>query len=189
MTSLTTRFNHPFYADDVINLSITDLLDTRFTGQLAVSAVRAASMPDEVGVPFAFTEDLRLFVLTTPRHALSDHSITLPRMRLDVINPASGAAQQSLRLCGSWNAVSEFEYAEAVEAFASRFPTFDTTIGRFGQYQRMPLTIYKLQAEHLLLVDEVMFGPERLNVEVLRLKQPSAAVTTLPSPMMAQAAC
>jgi hypothetical protein len=179
-TTLSTRFNHPFYADDVINLSITDLLDTQYTGQLAVSAVPSVNASGEY-IPFAFTHDLRLFVVTTPQHAFSDHIITLPRMRFDVTTtqPSATSSQQSLRLSGSWKAVAECEYEEAVKTLAARFPTFDVTVGSFANYQRLPLTIHKLHTEYILLVDEAMFGPERITGEVLRLKQPILSIQGL----------
>jgi hypothetical protein len=188
-TILSTRFNHPLYGDEVINLSITDLLDTQMTGQLTVNALRAVHPLAVEGVPFAFTEDLRLFVVTTARHSLSSHLITLPRMRLDVAGaPSRTGAQQSIRLSGSWRSISECEYEEAVEVLTRRFPTFDATIGRFAQYQQMSLAIYRLHADYLLMSDEMMFGAESIGVEVLRLKLPSAVVTPMPAMTVVQVA-
>lgn len=189
MTTLTTRFNHLFYGDDVINLSLIDLLDTQLTGQMAVNAARTATSRS-LEVPFVFTPDLQLFMVITPRHELGDHLLTLPRMRFDVTNALSStSATQSIRLCGCWNAISEIEFSTAVDALSCRFPTFETTVGSFQHYQSLPLMIYKLRTEHILLMDEAMFGPERIAVEVLRVKQPSLSLTSISAPALVPAAC
>ncbi len=174
MTILNTRFHHPLYGDDVINLSITDILDTQYTGQIVTGL---SSDDPKKALPFAFTEDLRLFILTTPRDGLDTHMDGLRRMSFHVACPTlTQDSRQVIRLTGDWKRVSERDYAEAVATMSRRFPSFETMLGSFATYEARPVRLHVLHAEQVLLRDAAMFGGEPLSLDVLRLRLPDVSL-------------
>jgi hypothetical protein len=172
MTTLLTRFSHAFYADDLINLSITDILNVRSSGTLF--AGRTASGDDYSPVPYAITEDLRLYVLTTPEASPRYYNGQLGPVHFDASRPASAFAHR-VRLTGVLRPVDASNYADAVWRFAYRYPGFDLIIGSYADYVRMPMKFYLLDVGHVALVDSAMFGKQVITADVLRLQQPVAS--------------
>lgn len=171
MTTLLTRFSHALYADDLINLSITDILKVRPSGTLF--AGRTASGDDYAPVPYAVTEDLRLYVLTTPESSPRYYNGLMGPVHFDASRPESAFAHR-VRLTGVLRPVDATTYSDAVWRFAYRYPGFDLVIGSYADYARMPLKLYLLDVGHVALVDSAMFGRKVIAADVLRLRQPVA---------------
>jgi uncharacterized protein YhbP (UPF0306 family) len=159
MVTTKIAFHHKEFSDELLNKSISDLLNKH--NSLALASIKDNTSYINTG-HYGFDEHLKMVVFTQPYTQHSQNIEKNPSVAIAIwTEPAiPGTDLQGVQLFGECVRVPDNELQEAIDVYTSHNPSFSNLVKVPKDFETAPTEsrLYWVKIKSLKLIDEPAFG-------------------------------
>lgn len=162
MWQLNLQYHHPQFSDELINKSLSEILEANTL--LSMATVRGSHEPWVNTVYFAYNEKLDFYFMTPndTQHCNNLKSNNSVALSIFDSHQQPTEKKRGLQLFGNWELSLGETLVEGTKLYRQRFPWLSNYIKDVKDWETTALhsRIYVAHVKQMKAFDEVLFGPE-----------------------------
>ncbi len=162
MKQINLQFHHPQFPDDLINKSLTEILDANTL--LSMATIKDGKEPWINTVYYAYNEKLDFCLMTqsTTQHGINLKENTSVAVSIFDSHQNPTDKKRGLQIFGTWELATGLALEEGTNLYGDRFSGFKNYINKVKDWDTTPLKsrIYVIHTKTVKIFDEEIFGPE-----------------------------